>query len=319
MAALVFCHAGCTVEDIMTAMGLTVRNLMPDHNSPIPTREGNAGVAAKTFGTANEAVAELERGTGGGRHSDISRCGREDASGWWSADITDGKKEIRPVSRHGDVWPVGGARSHDHCTACRDWRKRSESWWSKARSAQDAARALGFIATTSAGGANAAAMTDWEPLAGKEVWILRDADGAGENYSGAVATMLSRLTPVPVVKELDPHMVWERDLLPKGFDIADAVAVCKDEEARLNLRQIIEIVAYETPAWRPADRTCERESMIRNAVARRMEPDLIRLSDVEPKEVPWLWRSQVPRVASHLIISRPAQANLFSLATRRRG
>jgi hypothetical protein len=40
--------------------------------------------------------------------------------------------------------------------------------------AADAARCLGFVATTSAGGSGAATKTDWRPLAGKEVWILPD-------------------------------------------------------------------------------------------------------------------------------------------------
>jgi putative DNA primase/helicase len=49
------------------------------------------------------------------------------------------------------------------------------------------------IATTSSGGAGAAAKTDWTPLAGRSILIWPDHDAAGEKYAREVATILTAL------------------------------------------------------------------------------------------------------------------------------
>src|SRR6516164_2548450 len=38
--ALVRCHAGCTAEAVVSAVGLTLRDLMPERGGPIPHRNG---------------------------------------------------------------------------------------------------------------------------------------------------------------------------------------------------------------------------------------------------------------------------------------
>src|SRR6478736_5769455 len=94
---LLKCHAGCKVEDVVSAIGLAVRDLMPNLDGPPPNRNGKPKPAAKFFPTANAAVAELER-----RHGKRSALWTyHDGSGspvglvvrW---DLTDGKKDIRP-------------------------------------------------------------------------------------------------------------------------------------------------------------------------------------------------------------------------------
>src|SRR6516225_4181461 len=81
--------------------------------------------------------------------------------------------------------------------------------------AADAARSLGFVATTSAGGSQAAGKTDWRPLAGKEVWIMPDNDTPGRKFGDTVASILAKLTPAPVVR------VVELPGLPDKGDIVD--------------------------------------------------------------------------------------------------
>ena len=49
------------------------------------------------------------------------------------------------------------------------------------------------IATTSSGGAGAAAKTDWTPLAGRSILIWPDHDAAGEKYAREVAAILAAL------------------------------------------------------------------------------------------------------------------------------
>lgn len=60
----------------------------------------------------------------------------------------------------------------------------------------DLAAALGLpFVTTSAHGAKAPQLTDWSPLAGRSVAILRDADSDGEGYAARVACLLVDLDP----------------------------------------------------------------------------------------------------------------------------
>ena len=102
--------------------------------------------------------------------------------------------------------------------------------------AADAARSLGFTATTSAGGSQAAGKTDWRPLAGKEVWILPDNDAPGRKYADTVAGILAKLTPTAVVK------VVELPDLPDRGDFADWIDDHSDARPD-ELRQQVEIAA----------------------------------------------------------------------------
>ena len=60
----------------------------------------------------------------------------------------------------------------------------------------DIAAALGLPhATTSAHGAKAPQLTDWSPLAGRSVAILRDEGEDGAGYAAKVAALLAALDP----------------------------------------------------------------------------------------------------------------------------
>jgi hypothetical protein len=60
----------------------------------------------------------------------------------------------------------------------------------------DIASAIGLpCATTSAHGAKAPLLTNWSPLAGRHVAILRDAGDDGEGYASKVAAILAGLDP----------------------------------------------------------------------------------------------------------------------------
>ena len=62
--ALVKCHAGCFVQDVVVAVGLTVSDLMPDRADPIPHLDGGHKPAGRTYPTADAALADLERRLG---------------------------------------------------------------------------------------------------------------------------------------------------------------------------------------------------------------------------------------------------------------
>ena len=162
-------------------------------------------------------------------------------------------KVIRPAARHGDGWRIGAMPDPRPLYALPELTQATRVVVVEGEKAVDAARGIGLVATTSVGGAKAAAKTDWSPLAGKETWVLPDADKSGAEYAETVAALLAGLLPAPTVKVLDPSYTYERDDLPKGFDIADAVAEREDHDERVILREVIEAVAAKTAPWRPSN------------------------------------------------------------------
>ncbi len=223
----------------MAAVGLTVRDLFPPGDGPPPPRNGRP--AARTFPTAAAAVAELER-----RYGPRSAVwAYHDAAGdpvglvvrWDRA----GGKDIRPVARHPDGWRVGAMPAPRLLYGLPGLGAANRVVVVEGEKATDAARSLGFTATTSAGGAQAAAGTDWSPLAGKDVWILPDNDAPGRGYADRAAGVLAKLGPAPTVR------VVELPGLPDGGDVADWVAARGPAADPARLRAEV-----EAPAARPA-------------------------------------------------------------------
>jgi 5S rRNA maturation endonuclease (ribonuclease M5) len=254
--ALVRCHAGCTVESICDAVGLCVADLCPDDSSTLSTstqfresrekgqnrRQSDGNSPA--YATADEAIAALER-----RHGESSvHWTYLNADGdpvgvvvrW---DTAEGK-EIRPVSRQGDCWVIGGLPEPRPLYALPELRNSDRVYICEGEEAANALRALGLTATTSTYGSQSADKTDWSPLAGKECVILPDNDEAGSKYADAVARALSQLSPSTVVKEV--HL----PNLPEHGDIADCVQLQPGVSAE-DSRHAVEAMADDAEAIQP--------------------------------------------------------------------
>ncbi|MEX2175365.1 MAG: DUF3987 domain-containing protein [Pirellulaceae bacterium] len=104
--------------------------------------------------------------------------------------------------------------------------------------AADAVRSIGLTATTSAHGCESPGKADWRPLAGKEIIVLPDNDSPGGKYADAVAALLAKLTPAPVVK------LVELPDLPAHGDAGDFVARHTETNAD-DLLRIVEALADE--------------------------------------------------------------------------
>jgi hypothetical protein len=74
---------------------------------------------------------------------------------------------------------------------------------------------LGWLGTTSMGGAGAAKLTDWSPLAGRNVIIWPDHDEPGRRYADDAAALATTAGAASVAIVQVPHE-W-----PEGWDIAD--------------------------------------------------------------------------------------------------
>jgi hypothetical protein len=246
-AALVKCHAGCDTTAIVSAVGLKLSDLFAPKSGAKPSVNGKPTSTGRTFATANEAVAELE-------------CKHGKRSALWTYHNANGEpigvivrwekpggKDIRPVSRHADGWRIGAMPDPRPLYGLPDLTNAKLVIVCEGEKAAAAARALGFTATTSAGGSQAAAKTDWRPLAGKVVWIIPDNDVPGRKYADIVAGILAKLTPAPVVR------IVELPGLPDKGDIVDWIEAHGDAAEPAAMRAEIETLAQAVEPWRPDD------------------------------------------------------------------
>ena len=246
-AALVKCHAGCNASAILAAIGMTLADLFPVETGPRANRNGKPKTGGIIFATAKDAVAELERHHG--KRSAVWTY--HDAQGApvglvvrWNRPQG---KDVRPVSRHGDGWRIEAMPDPRPMYALPDLGTARLAVVCEGEKAADAARGLGFIATTSAGGSEAASKTNWRPLAGKEVWILTDNDPAGRKYGEAVAGILAKLNPTPVIR------ILQLPGLPDKGDIVDWIDAHGEAAEPNAMRAEIEILAQAVEPWQSVD------------------------------------------------------------------
>jgi hypothetical protein len=161
-------------------------------------------------------------------------------------DGPDGKK-VRPVARHADGWRIGAMAEPRPLYNLPALANAPRVIIAEGEKAADAAQSLGFIATTSAGGSQAAAKTDWQPLAGKQVWILPDNDAPGRKYAETVADILMKLNPAPVVR-----IVALPGLAERG-DIVDWIESHGDAAEPEAMRAEIEALAQAVEPWQPIE------------------------------------------------------------------
>jgi hypothetical protein len=245
--ALVTCHAGCDTSAILASLGLKLVDLFPARSGPTSKAKGKAKTGGRTFAMARDAVAELERRNG--KPSCLwtyANALGEPVGVVVRFDKPEGK-EYRPVARHGDIWRIEAMPDPRPLYHQADLASVPRVVICEGEKAADAARSLGFIGTTSAGGSQAAGKTDLRPLAGKEIWILPDNDNPGRKYAETVAGILAQLTPAPVVR------IVELPGLPDRGDIVDWIGAHGDAAEPDAMRAEIEALAQTVEPWRPGD------------------------------------------------------------------
>jgi hypothetical protein len=185
--------------------------------------------------------------------------------------LPDGKKEIQPITKTGAGW------ANKHMPTPRPLYRLPELAGAsiipitEGEKCADAARKLGFTATTSSGGAKAPKQTDWTPLAGKTVWILPDNDKPGRDYASVVTTILSKLTPPAVVK------IIALPGLGDGGDIVDWIGAHGDAAEPESMRAEIETLAAAATVPRPSNQQTRIEFP-----DPAVEPDAPELSTYQP-------------------------------------
>lgn len=284
--ALVRCHATCTQAEVVAALGLAMRDLMPDTPSKpyaggrLTTTPSTPPQGPRAFVTPEDAVADLERRSGrvaaAWTYTDADRNPVGMTLRW---DRHDGKRTL-PISRNGVGWVVKAMpdpRPLYNLPDLIDSPEGSRVFVAEGEKAAKAALRCGLTATTSAGGAKAASKSDWAPLKGRAVVIMPDRDEPGERYAADVVrhAYAHGARSVRVVRLAD---AWPE--LPEGGDLADLTDAPDADLATIRdtVYALADEAAEEPP---PAPRL------------RPGDPHLERLSDVEPEEVSWLWPGRI--------------------------
>lgn len=301
--ALVHCHAGCTPEAIVAGLGLKLADLMPAQAEPIrrpaPKVAHNAG---GVFATAAAAVAALER-----RHGPrdalwtYRNAGGEPVGVVVRWNLPSGDKDVRPVSwRAGALggWTISAMPSPRplYCLPDLLARPGERVHVGEGEKCADALARLGLLATTSAGGATAAKQSDWTPLVGRDVVIVPDEDKAGGQYAADVAEILTSLTPPARVRVVRLRDTWPD--LPDGGDIADVVEAGEDLNTIKAKLVALADAAQTGPPERPAP-------------AEPYAPVLVRLADVKPEPIRWLWPGRIALGKLTLIAGDPGLGKSF--------
>ncbi len=209
-----------------------------------PARHGEAGATEPTCPPADAEPAEAAAARLYRRPPDMAwryaNADGETAFFVYRWNQPDGDKDIRPLSWFpGEGWRFGawpGKRplyNLDKIVAKPD----APIGVCEGEKAADAAARIfpDFIATTSSGGALAAAKTDWNPLAARRVVIWPDDDDAGMKYAREVAAILAALDcdvsiiDAAALAAIDPNGGAREPA--KGWDAADAIDEWRDLDA----------------------------------------------------------------------------------------
>ena len=307
---LLTCHAGCPVEAIAEALSLTVADLMPEQGPRSSLRNGTGrrfppGESAthppdvRVFESLKAALAGLVGKLGGPSALWVYKDGHSEPVGVVARWDTDDGKVIRPLARTGTGWVIGAMPEPRPLYRLGELRDVLEDnpdqvvLVVEGEKACEAARGLGFVATTSSGGSGAPGKTDWTPLRGRTVTIWPDRDAAGQKYAQAVAEMLLRLDPPALVRIIEPPAE-----LPQGGDVVDYAELHGDQTAA----RVQELIDAATPV----------EPAAPEAPARA--PHLLCAADVEPTAVNWLWPGRIPLGRVTVLAGRPGGGKSFLTA-----
>lgn len=216
---LLKCHAGCNVEDIVAAMGLTMSDLYPDRNQKDSGRRQRSGPSriVECYDYTDEQGALLYQNCRKEPKDFIAR--RPDGNGGW-------------------IWSLNDVRRVPFNLAALSNRKPNEPIF-LCEGEKDALRLteLGQLATCHKSLGGDGWMAEWNRhLAGNPVVILRDNDRAGIDFAERSASAIHG-GGIPVTVVALPG-------LPVNGDVSDWL-----DQGR-TVDELIEIAESE-PKWQP--------------------------------------------------------------------
>lgn len=210
---LLKCHAGCNVEAIAGALGLSMKDLFSEDTPPLSRKKELV------------AIYEYPNGAQKLRYSDKSFSWR------------------RPDGKGGWVYSRKGV---PHSLYIQGSLEEAVAFAVEGEKDVDSLHKLGLTAVS---GEDGAGPGKWrkeyaEQLKGRFVCIIPDHDHIGKSYAQEVAAALSG--EAENVRVLDLSKVWPE--IPEHGDVSDMIAALGPEETEKRLGQLMR----DTKEWRPA-------------------------------------------------------------------
>lgn len=240
---LLTCHAGCSRDAILAAMGLTSRDLYPRKDSLHVRRKRKPRMFYDSIDSAILALLRDPKLRGGREKHRYSYHTAEGELAFivLRFNFEDGReKTFRPLHPVDDRWAIGDPPGLLPLYRLPDLREAGRIYIFEGEGPVDAAYPLGLTSTTSAHGSKSAHNTDWSPVRGKEIVVVPDNDNPGRAYARTVAEILLRLGCQVKIVELPG--------LPESGDIVDFVEARdsrESQEVRGMIETIVDAVPYE--------------------------------------------------------------------------
>lgn len=151
---------------------------------------------------------------------------------------------------------------------------------------------LGLIATTS-GSASSAKDANWQILAGREVWIWADNDGAGKQYANDVKAILIALNCT--VNTIDISALS----LPVKGDCVDWMEQFKESNGNENDATIADIMALQL-VTDAVDGDLKQNNHAINPENNQVTVNLQCAADITPEPIHWLWDGWLAKGKLHI-------------------
>ena len=252
---LLKCFAGCTAEQIITTVGLRMSDLMPKIGTTLsnPQQRRQKKTHPDPDTTAKAAIWGLnqEYMEQGKVFKEVKRWPYHTGTGELYAYIIrlepDGdpvSKTFRPIHKITGGWQCGDPSKWLPYTLPEILKSTGPVFVCEGEKAVDAGRSIGLVCTTSAHGSKSPGKTDWQSLAGREVYILPDNDDPGRAYGLAVALLLSKLNSPARIK------IIQLPGLPEKGDLYD-YCESRDGQEPESIRNEIMTLAETIPEWTP--------------------------------------------------------------------
>ena len=308
---LLHCHAGCTPEQVVASIGMSMRDLFPEDSGD--ARSSDGAVCERQDAGRDESLT--------GAMSAYSRSLGLPSARWdyhdrdnqrvgivlrW--DTPDGK-QIRPLSLIDRQWKRTGMPGP------RPLYRLPELLESdgvvlvcEGEKAADAAIACAYTATTSPHGSKAARHADWGSLRGRDVVIVPDLDEAGDAYASSVHALISGIARS--VKIIDLRDGW--DALMHGDDLDDALCLCDGDADRV--RSVVDGLIEQAPLL-PAPRAegAAKQAPGRGGRTGSVEPEASHndLDAFEPSRVRWLVDGRIAMGKLNMLAGDPGLGKSF--------
>ena len=238
--ALITCHAGCSLDSILSSLHLEPSDLFAEDRATKP--RNSPPTKKRTFATSEGALAAYGLGEPSAEwHYHAAHGELVGVVARW--DAVDGKK-IRPASLSGGKWLLSAMPAPRPLYQLPELSSAVGTIYvAEGEKAADALLSIGLTATTSAGGAKAAALTDWSHVAGHEVVVLPDNDASGEAYATDVAGLCYAAGAASVVIV---RLLSDWPAMPEGGDAHDWLELNDAQDAD-DLRHRLEKLVEQSP------------------------------------------------------------------------